>query len=102
MIYCHIRTACDGDTHRRCDLALQYRQIAHRLWLRRPTVMPRRRGFAGGVPAEHQDLRIVVHVVSGHARTANDHIGSLDGGKFAHKTTLSAFIHTLVCAGHNP
>jgi hypothetical protein len=35
----------------------------------------------------------VVHVVSGHARTANDHIGSLDGGGFMHKSILSAFTH---------
>jgi hypothetical protein len=44
----------------------------------------------------------VVHVVSGHARTANDHIGSLSGGGFAHKTILSAFTHPLVYAGQNP
>jgi hypothetical protein len=42
----------------------------------------------------------VVHVVSGHARTANDHIGSLDGDGFMHKSILSAFIYQLVCAGH--
>ena len=41
----------------------------------------------------------MVHVVSGHARTANDHIGSLNGGGFTHKTILSALPHPLVCAG---
>jgi hypothetical protein len=44
----------------------------------------------------------VVHVVSGHGRTANDHIDSLGGGGFADKTILSAFPHPLVCAGQNP
>jgi hypothetical protein len=102
MIYCHIRTACDGDTHRRCDLALQYCQIAHRLWLTAPHRDAPPKGLCWGSSGGAPRLRIVVHVVSGHARTANDHIGSLDGGGFAHKTTLSAFTHPLVCAGHNP
>jgi hypothetical protein len=64
--------------------------------IRGPERCPAEGALFGGVPAGHQDRELVVHVVGGHARTDNDHIGSLDGGGFMHKSILSAFTHRLM------
>jgi hypothetical protein len=56
MIYCHIRTARDGGRSRRCDLASQYRQIAHQVMVNgAPQRCPAEGALLGGVPAGHQD-----------------------------------------------